>query len=232
MRVAIVVKSCQRDKYAGCHAAIRETYGKNLPEGVNLYFVMGGPKPDNLLPDELWFDVDDGYWELLPKVKSASKYIVDNNYDYVYFCDTDSYLVVEKLLQSGFEKYDFSGGHLCGRNNGENQFGVKYSAYKDNQGATLPHLYVYLSGGVGFFVSNRAAKDLAETPLYFHSEDVWVGQVLGPKIEAGEMTAAVLPFVEHHSAWHLNCGYYGGGHTERLNAGDAVRRKHADLGYR
>ena len=55
--------------------------------------------------------------------------------------------------------------------------------------------------------------------------------MLGPKIEAGEMTAAVLPFVEHHSAWHLNCGYYGGGHTERLNAGDAVRRKHEELGF-
>ncbi len=226
--LAIIIKSCQRDKDAGFHQAIRETWAKNLPEGVNIFFIVGGSQPRDLGVDEIWFDVDDGYWELQPKVKQACQHI-GTNYHFSYFCDTDSYLDVPKLLESGFEKYDFSGGHLCGRNQGENQFGVKYSPYRDGHGAELPHLYVYLSGGVGFFVSNRAARLLAETELYFHSEDVWAGQVIGEKVESGEMTAAVLPFVEHHSAWHLNCGFYGGGHKERLNAGDAVRRKHAEL---
>lgn len=231
MRIAIFVKSCQRDRLAGFHTAIRETWGKNLPGNVDLLFIVGGETyEDGLLNDELYFPVDDGYWELQPKVKSAAKYTVDNNYDFAYLCDTDSYLIVNKLLQSGFEKYDFSGGHLCGRHGGENQFGVRYPPYKDRFDKTFDCFYIYLSGGVGFFLSNRACRDLVETEMYFHSEDVWCGQVLGPKIESGDRTAAFLPFVEHHSAWHLNCGYYGGGHKERLNAGDAVRRKHKELG--
>ena len=228
MKIAICVKSCQRDKDVGFHDAIRETWGKKLPFGVDLIFFVGGQPHPDLLEDEVWFDVHDGYWELQPKVKLIAEWTSRKGYDFIYYADTDSYLIVDKLLQSGFEKYDFSGGHLCGRNGSENQFGVKYSEYHGARG-TLPYFYVYLSGGVGFFVSNRLARLLSETELYFHSEDVWAGQVVGPEIEAGRMTAAVLPFVEHHSAWHLNCGYYGGGHKERLSAGDAVRRKHKEL---
>ena len=42
MNLAICIKSCQYDKSIGCHSAIRETWGRNLPDNVDLYFFMGG----------------------------------------------------------------------------------------------------------------------------------------------------------------------------------------------
>ena len=79
------------------------------------------------------------------------------------------------------------------------------------------------------FLSKRAADIVSLSTYYHHSEDVWVGQVLGPFIQSGLFRGAVLKDFEGYAAWHLNCGYYGGGHAERLSPAEAVRRKHNEL---
>jgi hypothetical protein len=82
---------------------------------------------------------------------------------------------------------------------------------------------------VGFFLSKKAAEVVATTNYYHHSEDVWVGQVLGPLIERGELRAGLLEGLEGTGSWHLNCGYYGGGHVERKSPAEAIRLKHAEV---
>lgn len=228
MKLLLAVKSCRRDQQTGCHEAIRETWGKDLPEGVDVRFFMGGEGHIWMDKDEVLLPVPDDYWTLTPKTKGICEYAVQNNYDHVYTCDTDTYLVPRRMLDSGFDEFDYSGGHLCHGEHGK-QLGVPYPGWTSPQGGVADPFYAYMSGGVGSFVSAKAARILALTKYYHHSEDVWVGQVLGPFIQQGALTGAVLTNFEHYAAWHLNCGYYGGGHAERLSPAEAVRRKHLEL---
>ena len=227
MKILIAVKSCQLDMNRGCHEAIRRTWGNNLPEGVDVRFFIGG-NDTSIQSDEVHLSVDDSYWELTPKTKGIAAYTIRNDYNFVYYCDTDTYLIIPKLLDSSFKNFDFSGGHLCSTSP-EQVFGQAYGPLRTERGGLISRTYVYLSGGVGFFVSNKAAHALANTLYHFHSEDVWVGQVLGPFIASGELRAGLLHGIEGHCAWHLNCGYYGGGNRERLSPMDAITRKHGEL---
>lgn len=228
MKVLFALKSCQHDQSSGCHQAIRDTWGKNLPSGVDVRFFMGGDSSPLLEHDEVHLTVDDDYWELTPKTRGICAYMVLHGYDFVYLCDTDTYLVVKKLLQSGFGAFDFSGGHLCHGEYGK-EFGKAYPRWVSPRGGVADPFYVYLSGGVGFFLSQKAAEKVATSSYYHHSEDVWVGQVLGPYIARGEIKAGLLPGIEGSSAWHLNCGFYGGGHVERKSPAEAIRKKHEDI---
>jgi hypothetical protein len=51
MRLAVCVKSCNRDKANGCHQAIRETWGKDFPSNVDVRFFVGQGSDSKLLPD-------------------------------------------------------------------------------------------------------------------------------------------------------------------------------------
>jgi len=228
LKLLLAVKSCRRDQQTGCHEAIRETWGSNLPPGVDVRFFMGGEGHILMEADEVLLPVPDDYWTLTPKTKHICRHTVAHGYDFVYTCDTDTYLVPKRMLESEFAKYDFSGGHLCYGEHGK-VLGVPYPAWVSPQGGVADPFYAYMSGGVGSFLSKIAAQIAWTTEYYHHSEDVWVGQVLGPFIQSGELTGAVLPNFEGYAAWHLNCGYYGGGHAERLSPAEAVRRKHHEL---
>jgi hypothetical protein len=115
MRLLIAIKSCQRDKNTGCHQAIRETWGKNLPAGVDLLFFVGGETEPALEADERYVAVDDGYWTSTPKMIAIVKYAVWKDYDFALLCDTDTYLDVPALMRVGFENYDYSGVASGGR---------------------------------------------------------------------------------------------------------------------
>jgi hypothetical protein len=228
LRLLLAVKSCRRDQQTGCHEAIRETWGANLPEGVDVRFFMGGEGPILMDADEVLLPVPDDYWTLTPKTKGICAYTVEHGYGFVYLCDTDTYLVPRRMLESGFWSYDFSGGHLCHGEHGQ-ELGKPYPKWVSPQGGVADPFYAYMSGGVGMFLSKRAADIVSLSTYYHHSEDVWVGQVLGPFIQSGLFRGAVLKDFEGYAAWHLNCGYYGGGHAERLSPAEAVRRKHNEL---
>lgn len=228
MRLLLAVKSCQRDQQTFCHQAIRDTWAKDLPPGVDVRFFMGGNDPPLMEADEVHLTVDDGYWELTPKTRGICAYAVLHDYDFVYPCDTDTYLVPARMLASNFRNFDFSGGHLCYGEHGA-ELGKPYPKWVSPRGGVADPFYAYMSGGVGFFMSHKAAREVAVTKYYHHSEDVWVGQVLGPLIENGYLTGGVLKGFEHYAAWHLNCGYYGGGHANRLSPAEAIRKKHAEV---
>ena len=242
MRLLIAVKSCQRDLLDGAHEAIRETWGKNLPLNVDLLFFVGGENPPALQDDERHVLAPDGYWELHPKILEILDYGVRHDYDFIDLCDTDTYFVISKLMSSGFENYDYSGGPI---NPKDAAFGVAYESTRtsSNYGNyVISPFYAYLSGGHGTILSQRAAKLIVGAPRgLWNSEDLIIGQILGPGIQTGELKAKVLdnfanqivhPDKSHGgpAAWHLGCGYYGGGHTDgRVNVSAALKKKHQEI---
>ena len=154
-------------------------------------------------------------------------------------CDTDTYLDLSKLMDSGFQNYDYSGAPI---NPKEAAFGIQYKEMRTNyNNFVVRPFYAYISGGHGTILSKRAAEIIATAPCgLWNSEDLIIGQILGPLIQDGKVTAKVLDNfanqVVHNDkshggpvAWHLGCGFYGGGHTERIDVRAALRRKHREI---
>ena len=206
MRFLVSVKSCQKDARDGVHQTIRETWGKNLPAGFDLLFFVGGEKaPISLEKDEIYLPVPDGYWDLQAKTLAIARYATEKGYDFVCLCDTDAYIDFQKLLSSGFEHSDYSGGPTS---NGQ-VLGKVYPnrRLKDYSDFVVSPYYTYLSGHA-YILSRKAMQIVAASSFpRVISEDVLVGQILGPFIATGEIIGKVIP---EGAFVHLHCGYHGG----------------------
>lgn len=137
MRVLIAIVSCARDKDS--HELIRQTWAKDVIVDYK-FFVGRGCETYRL--DEILLDVPDD-WDGLPrKTQAVCRYAVQHDYDFIFKCDTDSYVHVPRLLDSGFEKYHYSG--CCGETE---------NVYPDS---------CFPANGGGYWLSQRSFKYLAE----------------------------------------------------------------------
>lgn len=137
MKVLIAIVSCARDRAA--HELIRRTWAKNIPVD-HRFFVGRGCELSR--EDEVLLDVPDD-WDGLPqKTRAVCRWAVAHDYDFLFKCDTDSYVCVPRLLESGFRKYHYSG--CCGET--ANQY---------------PNACFPANGG-GYWLSYRAFSYLAE----------------------------------------------------------------------
>lgn len=60
-------------------------------------------------PDQIYLDVADDYDSLPLKTQAMLAWAYHRGYDFVFKCDDDTYCRVDRLLDSGFEKHDYSG---------------------------------------------------------------------------------------------------------------------------
>jgi len=180
--IIICIKSCKRDQYNGYNDNCRTTWLQDL-RGANYCFVLGNGAT-RLHPDELILNCGDDYNSLPHKTQELCKWVVTQDYDFMAAVDTDTFVIPDRFLSSGFDKYDYYGYF-----NGE--IGKPKEVYWC--------LYAWASGGSGYFLSKRAAQIIAEVNIDSYSmcpelkipcEDLAAGQVLGPYIERGELTAA------------------------------------------
>jgi hypothetical protein len=230
MKVLVAVKSCQRDRNQGCHAAIRETWGENLPDWVDVRFFIGGDeKPNNLEEDEIYFQVGDDYHQgLVHKVRAAFTWATEQEYDFGFFCDTDTYITSPYWEQSGFEEFDYCGYDVSRLNNEAMKFGKQYPSTHINlppfTSVTLSPWYVFVGGG-GYFLSRRALDYLVNQQIdIIIPEDLWVGQILGPLIERGEMKGDQLQKFQNQAFFHFGLGTM----RPRPNPADVIWQKHRE----
>ena len=104
MRVLIAIMSCERDRVY--HNLVRNTWLRDNP--VDYKFFLGNQEQPT--SDEVSLGVSDGV-NSIPKIRKIIEYAVQNNYDYLFKCDVDTFVCVPRLLRSGFEDHDFVG---CG----------------------------------------------------------------------------------------------------------------------
>lgn len=173
MRVLIAILSCARDRH--CHDLIRQTWAKDCPVDC-LFFV--GSDCDVSRDDEIQLDAPDDWNGMPRKMQEVCRWASSRDYDFLFKCDTDSYVCVSRLLSSGFEKYHYSG--CCGE---------EPNQYPD---ACFP------ANGGGYWLSRRAFSFLAEhmnIGLGKHCEDwcVFLSLMKGAGI-----------FVHHDSRYQAN----------------------------
>lgn len=90
--------------------AIRNTWLKQVPsDRADAFFFMGNGEPREFLPDEVSLDCSDKYEHLPEKVRAIARWALQRDYSHMLKCDDDCVLRPVSLLNSGYEKHDFSG---------------------------------------------------------------------------------------------------------------------------
>lgn len=194
MTLLVAVKSCQ--SHRGFHQAIRDTWGKHIP----VRFFMGGDGEG--LADETFLGCADDYHNLSYKTKAICRWSSERRYDYTFLCDTDTFVVPSRLLACGYEQYDY-----VGKINSEIGRTFPYTTrLREGPIEDFPECYPWASGGIGYFVSEKAARILAETePITKCIEDLWVSQVLSPR---SDMKILDHKSFNNYVSWHFPQGLY------------------------
>ena len=209
MKTLIAVISYQGDSENGNHDLIRQTWGKDII-GADLKFFIGRrspvfqPQPDEVLVDfqknrtcqhawwESYKDCCVDFWQY--EMRDILRWSIEHEYDFTFLCSTDTYLIPKKLMATGFEKHDYS-GHFIPR---DIPLGAKTT--DDVYGHKV---YLWAPIGLGFFLSKKASQIVLDNEPDFWYSEVHVGQVLGPHIESGEISAAKLGGFLNGISWHF-----------------------------
>jgi hypothetical protein len=154
LKTLIAISSCQYYEDNGLSQPMRDTW---LPRAVALgmdykFFYGATAKPKD---DVIVVKAHDGYFDLTSKTKEKIKWALFQSYDYMFACLTDCYAAPERLLNCGFQQYDYFGDVYCHK--GGNP---------------------YCQGGPGYFLSRKAMEYIDADPSNYPNEDCWVGDVL------------------------------------------------------
>ena len=205
MSLLIAVKSCRHDKERGHHTAIRETWGRDIVDADLRFFIGQGDSISDLLPDEEVVNVPDDYDSLPLKTQAILRWGLTQDYSHFFLCDTDSYIVVPKLMKCGFENVDY-----MGRNTWPLGVTRSYTA-TDRHGITwhTANTFAWMSGGYGYFLSRKAAEYVVKSTPQIWAEDMFVGNVLGPLYQQGivKIQNMELGVTFHFPAHEYNSGY-------------------------
>jgi hypothetical protein len=163
---------------------IRSTWGADAKRlGVDVKFFVGA-NASKYESDEIHVDCPDDYNGLPYKTRAICRWASGKVISHIFLCDTDTYVSVTRLLNSGFEQFDYFGYF-----NSE-MFGTKPYTAESRDGVREHHAacYNWASGGLGYSLSKKALSEVAYEHPTSWAEDLWVGQVLGPMIAKNELT--------------------------------------------
>lgn len=134
--------------------------GCDLNRGINYQTkgamsVIDAAAQPALVPkdDEVLLQVPDDYRHIAVKVRAIFQYALSQGFEYVFKCETDTYVVPDRLLKSGFENHDILGGP-AGKN---------------------------LAGGSGWWMSRKAMQAVVNEPINTWSDDCWFPTLLRSK---------------------------------------------------
>jgi len=137
-RILIGVCSCHR--YGERRHAVRATWLRTLSPGTSaVFFVGAGESSDH--SELVTLPVTDDYAHLSTKVHSFYRYALEHHcFDYIFKCDDDTYVCVDRLVHLPRDGVDFLG-----------------SEQLDHSG--------YASGGAGYLMSRRMVEQLVREPV-------------------------------------------------------------------
>ena len=143
-------------------SAARATVHSHLcfPNARNTILVQSSVPPVSYSPqgDEIMLPCPDDYMHVSWKTRHMFKWALERGFDYTFQCCVDTWVNLDRLLQSGFEKYDYS-GRVCGA--------MGYGTWA--------------RGGTGYWLSRKAMQAVVSHPVTVYSEDCSVGQALRKK---------------------------------------------------
>ncbi len=189
-KLLIAVKSCQRDLKLGFHNVIRSTWGKDAKAlGIDVRFFVGA-EATPYQSDEVHIKSADDYNALPYKTRDICRWANGKMVDYIFLCDTDTFLIPRKMLECGFELHDYAGKISQPVN----------KPFREGQKEYHERCYPWASGGYGYFLSRKAFQEVAFEHPMSQCEDLWVGNVIGKAAATGEMSILSTPANVY--SWH------------------------------
>ncbi len=179
MKTLIAILSCSDHILKGYNQTMRDTWLKDVPLGVDYKFFFGTKllieptledwqkAPSDFLKktvactdisgykektDEVLLLASDRYEHNTYKFKSMCQWALREGYEFVFQCLTDTYVAVDRLVNSQFQDFDYSG-----TSNGER---------------------TALGGGPGFWMSKKALAAIANAKVDCWTYDAWSGKVI------------------------------------------------------
>ena len=181
MKILTAVMGCHLHEQLGFHQAIRDTWGKQINEFTDFRIFVGRQTHLHIGDNVIQLDVPDTKDHLLEKVVAICKFAVEEGYDSIFKVNTNTYINVPLLRTTEHWKYDYAGavvGTLGSEYAGTEALGfVQGSASWLSRNAMKLVEYNALS-----FMIEHLQPWLKYNHLiapYPHSEDLWIGQVLG-----------------------------------------------------
>jgi len=210
-KLIICVKSCHRDLSGGYHNPIRSTWGAVAKaSGVEVRFFVGrDDSRSHYERDEIVVDAGDTYADLPFKTREICRWATGKIFDHIFICDTDTYIYMKHLLESGYERYDYLGHMLHPL---KQKWRYETTTLTGEREVHDP-CYTWASGGVGYMLSKDAVKEVAYDFPNSWAEDLWVGQVVGPHIQIGTwlgMNTRENNYTGNLFSWHFPRDQYDG----------------------
>ena len=151
MKPIILISTYQGSMDRGDNDAIRETYIKEWGDLIPHRFVYD-EKIQELRDDEISVPSPTGFMNGAFKTQLAVRWAVHNRYDYAFIVPTDCYIIMPRLLASGYEKANYIGYQV------------------PDEG--------HIGGGSGYWLSCRAMVAVVAAEPRIDYEDRWVGNVM------------------------------------------------------
>jgi galactosyltransferase len=161
-RILFAVVTCHRRTYApeaqhhihknqeNTHVEwVRKTWLANAAGKVDVRFFYGNAGvSEQPASDEIFLDVGDDYYSLVPKTRAVFQWALDHGYTHILKLDDDVFVDVDKTL-TGFQDADYRGTLREGQVNvyGTSELTCKYAC------------------GPAYWLSRRAMQTIVDSPL-------------------------------------------------------------------
>jgi len=151
MKPLVLISTYEGSRKRGDNDVVRETYLKEWSNLIHYRFVADREYP-GFRDDEIVMDSPTGFMNGAFKTRLGVIWALEHGAQHVFIVPTDCYVVVPRLLASGFEKLDYTGYQVPGEG--------------------------HIGGGSGYWLSRRAMAALVAVDPVVDYEDRWAGTVL------------------------------------------------------
>lgn len=165
MKVLILVLSSRNDKYQLMIDTIKETWGSNKQENVDIIYYFGNNNKTEMIDNNLYLTTSEKHSMMGPRTLNAFEYLINEDFDYIFRVNAGCYIRQDILLEflKNKPRENFYSGIIG------NYMGITYCS------------------GSGYFLSKdivkKLVKDKNNLRLYYSNgqncvDDVAVGEMI------------------------------------------------------
>jgi len=99
MKIIILVLSSENKPYDILEKTIRETWAREYPDNVEIYYYYGGADINYIEGDKIYSNTEENIYNIGQKTINAFEFLSNKDYDYVFRTNSSSYVNIEYLLE-------------------------------------------------------------------------------------------------------------------------------------
>lgn len=98
MKIIILILSSENKPYDMLEKVIRETWAREYPDNVEIYYYYGGDR-NYIDGDKIYSNSEENIYNIGRKTINAFEFLSNKDYDYIFRTNSSSYVNIEYLLE-------------------------------------------------------------------------------------------------------------------------------------